>query len=89
MFGDRPIDDLNDLRVRCHRHFVTVVEDGRKKILAEVARRQGQSSFRADLLEAYEGKCAISGTGVADVLQAAHTDANATAGPVFIQEYAA
>jgi hypothetical protein len=46
--------------------------DGRIKVLAEVARRQGQASFRAALMEAYEGRCAITGTSVVDVLQAAH-----------------
>lgn len=47
-------------------------EEGRRRVLAEVARRQGQASFRRKLLEAYNGRCAITGTGVADVLQAAH-----------------
>ncbi len=47
-------------------------EDGRKKVLAEVARRQGQKAFRNKLIEAYGGACAISGTAVLDVLQAAH-----------------
>jgi HNH endonuclease len=51
------------------------VEDGRKNILAEVSRRQGQDSFRAALLEAYDGRCAISGTRAIDVLQAAHITA--------------
>lgn len=46
--------------------------DGRKRVLAEVARRQGQAKFRRDLLDAYQGACAITGTNVADVLQAAH-----------------
>ncbi|MGO4449085.1 HNH endonuclease [Phyllobacterium sp. TAF24] len=46
--------------------------DGRQKVWTELARRQGQAVFRRDLLEAYEGACAISGTDVSDVLQAAH-----------------
>jgi hypothetical protein len=48
------------------------VEDGRQKILTAVARRQGQAKFRAQLLDAYEAKCAITRTAVPDVLQAAH-----------------
>lgn len=48
------------------------VEDGRKKILAAVARRQGQAKFRERLFDAYEAKCAITRTDVPDVLQAAH-----------------
>jgi hypothetical protein len=46
--------------------------DGRKKVLAAVARRQGQAKFRQELLEAYDGRCAISECAVSDVLQAAH-----------------
>lgn len=46
--------------------------DARKKVWAEVARRQGQAAFRRDLFVAYGGACAISGTRVADVLHAAH-----------------
>lgn len=46
--------------------------DGRRRVLAEIARRQGQAKFRRKLLEAYDGACAVSGTNVADVLQAAH-----------------
>jgi hypothetical protein len=48
------------------------VVDGRARVLAEVARRQGQATFRAGLLKAYEGKCAITGTAVPAVLEAAH-----------------
>jgi predicted restriction endonuclease len=47
-------------------------EDGRLKVLAAVARRQGQAKFRSKLLADYEGKCAITGCDVPDVLQAAH-----------------
>lgn len=50
----------------------TSVADGRKKVLAEVARRQGQGKFRTALYEAYGGKCAISGCSTQVVLQAAH-----------------
>lgn len=48
------------------------VEDGRKKILAEVRRRQGQRKFRLDLISAYGGRCAISGCPVVELLEAAH-----------------
>lgn len=34
--------------------------------------RRGQSAFRDELVRAYEGKCAISGSGVLAVLDAAH-----------------
>lgn len=47
-------------------------EDGRRKVFAEVARRQGQAKFRNELLKVYNGICSISGCNVPDVLQAAH-----------------
>lgn len=47
-------------------------EEGRRRVLTEVARRQGQAKFRRKLLDAYNGLCAITGTNVSDVLQAAH-----------------
>lgn len=54
-------------------HFdPTSIDDGRQRVLAEVARRQGQAKFRQDLLKIYEGACAISGCNVPDVLEAAH-----------------
>jgi len=45
---------------------------GRLRRLAEVTARQGQADFRRRLLDAYGGKCAISGYDVAAALQAAH-----------------
>ena len=47
-------------------------EDARIRVLSEVVRRQGQPEFRLDLIIAYEGKCAVSGCAVSDVLEAAH-----------------
>jgi putative restriction endonuclease len=46
--------------------------DLREKTLAMVARRRGQASFRAMLLDAYSGKCCISGCDFVEVLEAAH-----------------
>lgn len=46
--------------------------DGRKKIERLVAVRQGQSRFRDDLLQAYGGRCAITGCTIEEILQAAH-----------------
>ncbi|MVW78088.1 hypothetical protein GOQ28_04030 [Bordetella sp. 02P26C-1] len=50
----------------------TDMADGRKKIIREVVRRQGQPKFRQDLLIAYAGKCVVTGCDVAAVLEAAH-----------------
>ncbi|MGA4073545.1 HNH endonuclease [Ralstonia nicotianae] len=46
--------------------------DARQKILAAIVRRQGQRGFRRKLLHAYGRCCAISGSGVLEILEAAH-----------------
>ncbi|MBX7497226.1 HNH endonuclease [Qipengyuania sp. 6B39] len=48
------------------------VEDGRKKVLASVARRQGQGAFRRALMRAYDGQCAVTGCAIEALLEAAH-----------------
>lgn len=47
-------------------------KDARDRILASITRRQGQPKFRKELLDAYGGKCAITGCDVVDSLEAAH-----------------
>lgn len=47
-------------------------EDGRRKVIAEVVRRQGQPKFRKSLVDAYAGRCAITGSSTLCTLQAAH-----------------
>lgn len=47
-------------------------EDGRERVLREVVQRWGQATFRKSLIEAYEGRCAISGCPVVSLLEAAH-----------------
>lgn len=47
-------------------------KDARKRIVAEVVRRQGQQGFRKKLLRHYDSRCAITGCDVVEVLQAAH-----------------
>lgn len=47
-------------------------EDNRKIATIQRAVRSGQSRFRAQLMDAYDGKCACTGCGVAETLQAAH-----------------
>lgn len=47
-------------------------KDARKRIVAEVVRRQGQRSFRNSLMKAYGIRCAVTGCSVSWVLQAAH-----------------
>lgn len=47
-------------------------EDARAFSRVSQAVRTGQGKFRKKLLDAYGGRCALSGCGVDDVLQAAH-----------------
>lgn len=48
------------------------IEDARDRISREITRRRGQRAFRDGLLRAYQGRCAITGCDVKDVLEAAH-----------------
>jgi hypothetical protein len=50
-------------------------EDARKRILAEVVRRQGQKAFRNKLMKVYKGECPITGCRVSWILEAAHISA--------------
>ena len=46
--------------------------DARERVLANLVRRRGQPKFRKELLSAYEGRCAMTGCSVLEVLEAAH-----------------
>ncbi len=46
--------------------------DRRERVVATVALRRGQASFRAALLAAYDGRCCITGCDLKDALEAAH-----------------
>ena len=48
------------------------IEDARTFVARTIAIRQGQPQFRADLLEAYSRRCAITGTDAIQALEAAH-----------------
>jgi predicted restriction endonuclease len=48
------------------------LQQGKEKVLRNIALRRGQPKFRNNLLTAYEGKCAVTGTAIEDVLEAAH-----------------
>lgn len=50
----------------------TSTEDARQRVLATIVRRRGQPAFRKALLQAYGGRCAISGCTFDAVLEAAH-----------------
>jgi putative restriction endonuclease len=48
------------------------VNDARAKIMQTITARRGQKDFRDKLLTVYGGRCAITGCGIVDVLEAAH-----------------
>lgn len=48
------------------------VVDARKRTLASIVRRKGQSSFRKKLFKAYAGQCAVTGCTIEALLEAAH-----------------
>ena len=43
-----------------------------ERILREVLRRLGQSTFRASLIDAYDAKCVVTGCDAVEALEAAH-----------------
>lgn len=47
-------------------------DDGRTRAFRAISIRRGQPKFRNSLLQAYEGKCAITSTNLESVLEAAH-----------------
>jgi len=48
------------------------VEDQRRRVLATIVRRRGQSKFRKKLLDAYDSRCAVTQCDAVDALEAAH-----------------
>ena len=50
----------------------TGIIDARERISRTIAQRRGQKAFRDALVAAYDGRCAITGCDVLDVLEAAH-----------------
>lgn len=50
----------------------TNVEDARRKALAAIVQRRGQRAFREAVMQAYGSRCAVTGCGVTQILEAAH-----------------
>lgn len=50
-------------------------------IAASIAARQGQKAFRDELLDAYGGRCLVTGPNIRDILEAAHIQPYADGGP--------
>ena len=54
------------------RDYFDAFEDRRDHEVASIVRRRGQPKFRRALLDAYEGRCAISGCDAEPALEACH-----------------
>lgn len=65
-----PQQSLSD--AQRERVFVDLAQDVRVRRLQLVALRQGQPRFREVLLRAYSRRCAMTGTAIESVLEAAH-----------------
>jgi putative restriction endonuclease len=63
-----------DLAARAEADYFepTSITDERMKVIAEIVRRQGSPQFRRLMLEAYGGRCAITGCDAEPALEAAH-----------------
>jgi HNH endonuclease len=69
------LSELNNQRQRIEEegYFKTDnLEDARQRVTASIVQRQGQSEFRRNLLDAYCGRCAITGCDVEPAIEAAH-----------------
>jgi predicted restriction endonuclease len=51
---------------------VASMVDARDRVSRTIAARQGQPHFRAVLVAAYDGRCAVTGCAVIEILEAAH-----------------
>ncbi len=72
---DTPGTDLARSLVAVDVGYVHSDTDDRRRVVSAVVQRRGQQEFRRRLLAAYEGKCAVTGSIAAPVLEAAHIDA--------------
>jgi putative restriction endonuclease len=65
--------------------------DARLRVVRQIVARQGQSAFRSALLEAYKGRCAVTGCDATAALEAAHLrpyrgpDSNAVANGLLLR----
>jgi hypothetical protein len=64
---------VEELEAQADKPFdPTGLQDARTRALREVVQRRGQRKFREALLQAYAGRCAITGCPVIPLLEAAH-----------------
>lgn len=74
-FTDSPevVQVQNELEASSTQEFDASNDgDARKRVLVNIARRQGQPKFRRELLAAYDGRCAVTGCSLQPILEGAH-----------------
>jgi hypothetical protein len=69
---DRELSEAETEATNEHAFDPNNQEDARHRTVATIVRRRGQPAFRRNLLEEYDGKCAITGCSVVALLEAAH-----------------
>lgn len=73
LLGDSPeVVQAQDEAGAAKAFDATNETDGRKKVLASIVQRRGQPKFRRDLVDAYDGRCAVTGCALVDILEGAH-----------------
>lgn len=72
MWAIVPSNELKDAELQVEKDYAFLDEDQRIVRAVEQVQRQRQGSFRKELLDAYDGTCAITGCDVEAALQAAH-----------------
>jgi len=72
LLGEIQYDELSTPLDLLDEAFEPLDVDERELVLAQSVRREGQGTFRARLLDAYQRRCAITGEHTEIVLDAAH-----------------
>jgi HNH endonuclease len=68
-----PDDEINAKDVSISDPFnPSDVDDAKEIAFGAITIRRGQPKFRRDLIKAYNGKCAVTGTAIIPLLEAAH-----------------
>ena len=68
---DMPELHIERQRIEAEGYFNTEnLEDARRRVTSSIVQRQGQSEFRRKLLNAYDGRCPITGCNVEAAIEA-------------------
>jgi hypothetical protein len=70
--NEKALEDIQNLVAASGEFDPETEGEGRDQVLSSICRRRGQQEFRRKLIEAYSGRCAISGCDAPQTLEAAH-----------------